>query len=178
MLGLDRGQDVSPLPDFEPLWCVLAIPETGVSTPQAFRDWDALCAADGLTAEASADKLKELSRAYASAFAGCVPQGGQGTGSSGVPTSGRGPGRTRKSPRLSAPGSLAGSRTTSNRSCFPSIPPCVESSRYSCGRRHTGGSPPCLAVGVRFSALRPLPGPEPSRSSRRKAAGGGSRNAS
>ena len=44
VLGLDRGQEVSPLPDFEPLWCVLAIPETGVSTPQAFRDWDALCA--------------------------------------------------------------------------------------------------------------------------------------
>ena len=70
VLGLDRGQEVSPLPDIEPVWCVVATPEVGVSTPQAFRDWDALCAAEGLTAEASADKLKELSRAYASAFAG------------------------------------------------------------------------------------------------------------
>jgi hypothetical protein len=43
---------------FEPVWCVVATPEIGVSTPQAFRDWDALCAAEGLTAEASTDKLK------------------------------------------------------------------------------------------------------------------------
>lgn len=85
VLGLDRGQEVYPLPDFESLWCVLAIPETGVSTPQAFRDWDALCAQAGLTAEASADKLKQLSRAYASAFAGTFPKGQQ-NGSSGVPT--------------------------------------------------------------------------------------------
>jgi 4-diphosphocytidyl-2-C-methyl-D-erythritol kinase len=63
---------------------VVAAPAIGVSTPQAFRDWDALCAAEGLTAEASADKLKELSRAYASAFAGAIPEGGQGIGSSGV----------------------------------------------------------------------------------------------
>jgi 4-diphosphocytidyl-2-C-methyl-D-erythritol kinase len=85
VLGRDRGQQVSPLPDFEPVWCVVATPEVGVSTPQAFRDWDALCLAEGLTAEASADKLKELSRAYASAFAGVIPEGGQGAGSSGVP---------------------------------------------------------------------------------------------
>jgi 4-diphosphocytidyl-2-C-methyl-D-erythritol kinase len=37
-----------------------------------------------LTAEASADKLKKLSRAYASAFSGEVPRGRQGVGSSGV----------------------------------------------------------------------------------------------
>jgi len=84
VLGQDRGQQVSALPDLEPLWCVVAAPAVGVSTPQAFRDWDALCAAEGLTAEASADKLNELSRVYASAFAGAIPQGGQGTGSSGV----------------------------------------------------------------------------------------------
>jgi 4-diphosphocytidyl-2-C-methyl-D-erythritol kinase len=84
VLGLDRGQEVVPLPDFEPVWCVVAKPGVGVSTPQAFRDWDALCATEGLTAEASADKLKQLSRAYASAFAGWIPQGGQGAGSSGV----------------------------------------------------------------------------------------------
>ena len=84
VLGVDRGQQVSPLPDFEPVWCVVATPELGVSTPQAFCDWDALCAAEGLTAEASADKLKELSRAYASAFAGAIPEGRQGVGSSGV----------------------------------------------------------------------------------------------
>ena len=92
VLGLDRGQQVSALPDLEPMWCVVAVPEVGVSTPQAFRDWDALCAAEGLTFEASNDKLNELSRAYASAFTGTtpeeirgnVPEGRQGAGSSGV----------------------------------------------------------------------------------------------
>ena len=85
VLGLDRGQEVYPLPDIEPVWCVVAAPEVGVSTPQAFRDWDALCVAEGLTSEASTAKLNELSRAYASAFAGGIPLGGgQGAGSSGV----------------------------------------------------------------------------------------------
>jgi 4-diphosphocytidyl-2C-methyl-D-erythritol 2-phosphate synthase len=84
VLGLDRGQEVYPLPDVEPTWCVVATPEVGVSTPQAFRDWDALCVKEGLTPEASAGKLNELSRAYASAFAGGILRGGQGAGSSGV----------------------------------------------------------------------------------------------
>jgi 4-diphosphocytidyl-2-C-methyl-D-erythritol kinase len=91
VLGLDRGQQVYPLPDLEPVWCVVALPELGVSTPAAFRDWDALCAERGLTAEASAGKLNELSRAYASAFAGGLSQirgsnqKGERAGSSGVP---------------------------------------------------------------------------------------------
>ena len=85
VLGQERGQKVSPLKDFEPVWCVVATPEVGVSTPQAFSDWDSLCAAEGLTAEASADKLEQLSRAYASAFAGAIPEGRLGAGSSGVP---------------------------------------------------------------------------------------------
>ena len=84
VLGLDRGQKVLPLNDIEPTWCLLAIPSIGVSTPQAFRDWDALCAAEGLTPDASQAKLNELSRAYASAFAKVISQGQQGTGSSGV----------------------------------------------------------------------------------------------
>ncbi len=84
VLGVDRGQEVYPLPDLEPVWCVVALPPVGVSTPQAFRDWDALCIREGLTAERSTAKLKELSRAYASAFAGSFPQGRHGTGSSGV----------------------------------------------------------------------------------------------
>jgi 4-diphosphocytidyl-2-C-methyl-D-erythritol kinase len=84
VLGLDRGQQVYPLSDIEPVWCVVATPAIGVSTPQAFRDWDALCAEERLTAEASTVKLNELSRAYASAFSGAVPGGGLGAGSSGV----------------------------------------------------------------------------------------------
>jgi 4-diphosphocytidyl-2-C-methyl-D-erythritol kinase len=84
VLGVDRGQEVYPMPDIESAWCVVATPAVGVSTPQAFRDWDALCATEGLTAEASAAKLNELSRAYASAFSGGFPRGRQGVGSSGV----------------------------------------------------------------------------------------------
>lgn len=84
VLGIDHGQEVYPLPDFEPVWCVVATPTVGVSTPQAFRDWDALCVSEGLTIEASADKLSELSRAYASAFAGAIPEVGRTAGSSGV----------------------------------------------------------------------------------------------
>src|SRR5208282_4839974 len=92
VLGVDRGQEVYPLPDIEPVWCVVATPDVGVSTPQAFRDWDALCALEGLTAEARTAKLNELSRAYVSAFAGStpeltrgeIPEGRQGVGSSGV----------------------------------------------------------------------------------------------
>jgi 4-diphosphocytidyl-2-C-methyl-D-erythritol kinase len=82
VLGLDRGQQVHALPDLEPLWCVLAIPAEGVSTPQAFRDWDTVCATEGLTQEASADKLNRLSRAYLSAFGAKTPEDGQS--SSGV----------------------------------------------------------------------------------------------
>ena len=86
VLGLDRGQQVFPMPDIEETWCVVAIPSVGVSTPQAFRDWDALCARDGLTAEASDAKLNELSRVYASALSGAASlTGGEAwDGSSGV----------------------------------------------------------------------------------------------
>jgi 4-diphosphocytidyl-2-C-methyl-D-erythritol kinase len=74
VLGLDRGQSVFPVPDLleggEPAWCVVAMPSIGVSTPQAFRDWDALCVSDGLTAGASEAKLSELSRVYAAALLG------------------------------------------------------------------------------------------------------------
>ena len=108
-------------------WCVVASPAVGVSTPQAFRDWDALCAAEGLTAEASAGKLNELSRAYASAFAGAISGGQQGQ----APPVSFPWGRTwpdLKSPRLSAPGSRAGLRTTSNVSSSASILPLQKSS--------------------------------------------------
>jgi len=100
-LGVDRGQEVYPLPDFESVWCVVATPGVGVSTPQAFHDWDALCEAEGLTGSASADKLNELSRAYASAFAGSAfggnfpaTEAGKGmveAGSSGVLSMGKDP---------------------------------------------------------------------------------------
>ena len=84
-LGRGRGEIVYPLPDLDPTWCVIATPALGVSTPQAFRDWDSLCAAEGLTADASEDRLEQLSRAYVSAFKEAM----HGLGSSGVPANDR-----------------------------------------------------------------------------------------
>ena len=42
VLGLGRGELVVPLPDLPATHCVVAVPDVGVSTPQAFRDWDSL----------------------------------------------------------------------------------------------------------------------------------------
>jgi 4-diphosphocytidyl-2-C-methyl-D-erythritol kinase len=42
VLGAGRGEEVYPLLDLPSACCVVATPEMGVSTPQAFRDWDAL----------------------------------------------------------------------------------------------------------------------------------------
>ena len=72
VLGLGRGEEVYPLPDLPETDCVLAIPAVGVSTPQAFRDWDRLQAEtleNKLTAAAGSDRLKELGRVWASALA-------------------------------------------------------------------------------------------------------------
>jgi 4-diphosphocytidyl-2-C-methyl-D-erythritol kinase len=94
VLGTDRGQLVEPLPDIEPAWSVIATPAVGVSTPQAFRDWDELCRQEGLTQQASQAKLNELSRAYVRAFQQAIPveesivEGQQGAGSSGVLSAG------------------------------------------------------------------------------------------
>ncbi len=41
-LGVGRGEEVYPLPDLPALAMVLVTPEVGVSTPQAFADWDRL----------------------------------------------------------------------------------------------------------------------------------------
>jgi len=83
IFGLDRGQEVYPLPDLERTWCVVATPDIAVSTPQAFRGWDALCQERGLTREASDAKLKQLSRAYASAFSIAERAGSSGVFSAG-----------------------------------------------------------------------------------------------
>ena len=41
-LGVGRGEEVYPLPDLPTTLCVVVTPEIGVSTPQAFADWDAM----------------------------------------------------------------------------------------------------------------------------------------
>jgi 4-diphosphocytidyl-2-C-methyl-D-erythritol kinase len=66
VLGLGRGEEVSPLADIPAIPCVVAVPEIGVSTPAAFREWDARHSA--LTPEASADRLKGLSRFVSAAW--------------------------------------------------------------------------------------------------------------
>jgi 4-diphosphocytidyl-2-C-methyl-D-erythritol kinase len=66
VLGLGRGEVVSPLADFPAVPCVVAVPEMGVSTPAAFREWDARHSA--LTPAASADRLEGLSRSVSAAW--------------------------------------------------------------------------------------------------------------
>ncbi|MGA2966964.1 MAG: 4-(cytidine 5'-diphospho)-2-C-methyl-D-erythritol kinase [Terriglobales bacterium] len=44
VLGVGRGEEVYPLPDLPAMAMVVVTPEIGVSTPQAFADWDALVA--------------------------------------------------------------------------------------------------------------------------------------
>jgi 4-diphosphocytidyl-2-C-methyl-D-erythritol kinase len=66
VLGLGRGEVVSLLPDLPPTPCVVAVPEVGVSTPAAFREWDARHSA--LTPAASADRLEGLSRSVSAAW--------------------------------------------------------------------------------------------------------------
>jgi len=42
VLGVGHGEEVYPLQDLPSVCCVVATPEIGVSTPQAFADWDAM----------------------------------------------------------------------------------------------------------------------------------------
>jgi 4-diphosphocytidyl-2-C-methyl-D-erythritol kinase len=92
VLGLGRGEQVVPMPDFPRTWCVVAVPQVGVSTPAAFKAWDALVAGEieqvqattmantgilrsaqdddvdrqRLTSPPQVDTLQELSLAYSS----------------------------------------------------------------------------------------------------------------
>ena len=46
VLGVGRGEEVYPLPDLPVTHCVVVTPEIGVSTPEAFADWDAMMSKD------------------------------------------------------------------------------------------------------------------------------------
>src|SRR5712675_1397388 len=48
VLGLGRGELVLPMPDLPRTWGVVAVPQIGVSTPAAFKAWDALVAGEGV----------------------------------------------------------------------------------------------------------------------------------
>jgi 4-diphosphocytidyl-2-C-methyl-D-erythritol kinase len=149
VLGLDRGQEVYPLPDVEPTWCVIATPQVGVSTPQAFRDWDALCLKEGLTQEASAGKLSELSRAYASAFSGEIPGGGQGAGSSGVLASNDNGREDLAGPQESAlvrTGISSWIQNDFERVVFPQQPSLAEIKRLLAGAAHSEAASSLVAM--------------------------------
>src|SRR5208283_758343 len=49
VLGIGRGEQVYPLADLPALACVLVTPAVAVSTPQAFRDWDAFMESESKT---------------------------------------------------------------------------------------------------------------------------------
>jgi len=73
VMGTSRGECVTAMPDLPATPCVIAVPEVGVSTPQAFKDWDERQTkgiGDGasvtLTSPAQPDRLEELSHVYAS----------------------------------------------------------------------------------------------------------------
>ena len=61
VLGIGRGEQVFPLEDLPGWHCVIVTPEVGVSTPQAFADWDRQHA-DKLTARKVSDKIEVFSR--------------------------------------------------------------------------------------------------------------------
>lgn len=118
VLGVGRGEDVYPVPDFPPTACVIVAPEVGVSTPQAFRDWDALneqanrtpggirpyvdsalatragaLSADAkLTGSGTSDRMNEFGHAVSSWLSGFSSKRGKPV--SGVPALGRGRGET------------------------------------------------------------------------------------
>ena len=77
VFGTDRGQIVSEAPDVTldgqtEIACVMALPRIGVSTPQAFRDWDRRYSPSqpdpDLHNGPVRDTMVELSRTYASVF--------------------------------------------------------------------------------------------------------------
>ena len=57
VLGLGRGEQVVPIPDLPRTWCVVAVPSVGVSTPAAFKAWDALVA--GEEAESKGEPMSQ-----------------------------------------------------------------------------------------------------------------------
>ena len=64
VLGVDRGQDVYALRDLPETALVVVTPPVGVSTPQAFAQWDALTASeDALTVNAHAGTIIERDQA-------------------------------------------------------------------------------------------------------------------
>ena len=82
VLGVGRGEQVYPLPDFPSIACVVVTPEVGVSTPKAFAAWDRLGGIGMCGAGAPARERHSLA-APSKEQAGLVPAGQPGAA---VPT--------------------------------------------------------------------------------------------
>jgi 4-diphosphocytidyl-2-C-methyl-D-erythritol kinase len=65
VLGAGRGEQVTAMPDFPRTWCVVAVPAVGVSTPAAFKAWDALVAVEDGIGTAKAVPLTQQEQAKA-----------------------------------------------------------------------------------------------------------------
>ena len=114
VLGVGHGEEVYPVPDLPAMPCVVATPDIGVSTPQAFADWDARMGSAGalareavelrsagklrtpaptqssqLTAAGPSDRMLEFGRVLA-AWLSAQGKAKSGKGLSGVPAGGRG----------------------------------------------------------------------------------------
>jgi 4-diphosphocytidyl-2-C-methyl-D-erythritol kinase len=182
VLGLGRGEVVSPMRDLQATACVVAVPEVGVSTPRAFQEWDGLCAAKGLapagglTSIPQPDRLGELSHVYASVFG--VDPGAEQTsdtsgivghrqGSSGSETKQGGLGDISKtSEQGSAPNDLAGNTLLAlvrtgiendfEQVVFPQVPLLREIKRLLMGTPADGlreGRPDDLSGNALYAAL-------------------------
>src|SRR5438270_7810421 len=60
VLGLGRGEMVVPMPDLPRTWCVVAVPQLGVSTPAAFKAWDALV--EGKSIDSAGEAMSQSHR--------------------------------------------------------------------------------------------------------------------
>lgn len=103
VLGIGRGEQVLPLAELPPTDMVVVTPEIGVSTPEAFRDWDeqfapsgrfdrdAVREQTGLTPQAVSDRMSKFSRTAFMWLAGSLPRsfgrGFPGQSAAGVPVS-------------------------------------------------------------------------------------------
>jgi 4-diphosphocytidyl-2-C-methyl-D-erythritol kinase len=58
VLGIGRGEEVYALHDLPSIACVIVFPEIGVSTPEAFADWDLLCGAGAHAREKQAERAR------------------------------------------------------------------------------------------------------------------------
>jgi 4-diphosphocytidyl-2-C-methyl-D-erythritol kinase len=80
VLGVGRGEEVYPLPNLPAMATVVVTPEIGISTPQAFADWDALVAGE---AELRSAGTGEGARSHTGTRPHTNSRGGRLTGAGG-----------------------------------------------------------------------------------------------